>query len=64
MTGALNQRTVVDAINAVGSGFVPGLTFGVRLNAQKHDGADAVRTMVWLDSCSCFRYSGQPYSPF
>jgi hypothetical protein len=62
--GALNQQTALAAINAMGATFQPGTTFSVNITANKHDGAEAVRNMAFLQSCGCFRYTSKPYDPY
>ena len=64
ISGPLNQQTALAAINAVGTHFVPSLTFGLNITAQRHDGADLVRNMAFQDSCTCYRYTSQPYNPY
>lgn len=64
ITGPLNQQTALAAINAVGTRYSPMLTFGLNINAQRHDGAVLVRNMAFQDSCTCYRYTSQPYNPY
>lgn len=64
ITGPLNQQTALAAINAVGAHFVPSLTFGLNITAQRHDGATLVRNMAFQDGCTCYRYTSQPYNPY
>jgi hypothetical protein len=64
ITGPLNQQTALAAINALGTRYKPMLTFGLDITAQRHDGAYLVRNMAFQDSCTCYRYTSQPYNPY
>ncbi|HVI17145.1 MAG TPA: hypothetical protein VM712_02145, partial [Gaiellales bacterium] len=64
ITGPLNQQTALAAINALGTRYTPMLTFGLNITAQRHDGAYLVRNMAFQDSCTCYRYTSQPYNPY
>jgi len=64
ITGPLNQQTALAAMNATGTRFTSSITFGVDLTASRHDAADLVRNMAFQTSCSCFRYTSNPYNPY
>ena len=64
ITGPLNQQTALAAINALGTHYTPMLTFGLDITAGRHDGASLVRNMAFQDSCTCYRYTSQPYNPY
>jgi hypothetical protein len=63
VTGPLNQQTALAAINSSGSSYQPLSTFGLTLNAQRHDGASKVANMAFVPSCTCYRYTSAPYAP-
>lgn len=63
MTGPLNQRTALEAIDSVGSSFADLTTFGVTYTASQHDGATLVRNVAFVQSCTCYRYTSSPYNP-
>jgi hypothetical protein len=64
VTGPLNRTTALAAINGIGTAFAPSVTFGLDINANKHDGADLVRNMQFQDGCKCFRYTSRAYNPY
>lgn len=59
----LNQRTAVDAINAVGN-YTPIETFGVHVSASQHDGLELIRNIAFVTSCDCYRYTSAPYNAY
>lgn len=63
VTGPLNERSALAAIDNVGSSFDDLTTFGTYLSASQHDGAQLVRNIAFVPSCTCYRYTSQPYNP-
>ncbi|HVB26975.1 MAG TPA: hypothetical protein VNE21_03560 [Mycobacteriales bacterium] len=63
ITGPLNQKTALAAIDAIGSRYTPLSTFGVYLSSTRHDGASLVSNAAFVASCTCYRYTGSPYNP-
>jgi hypothetical protein len=61
ISGPLNQATALAAINAVGSSFLPAETFGAYLSSSRHDGMSHVANVIFVESCTCYRYIGTPY---
>jgi ABC-type branched-subunit amino acid transport system substrate-binding protein len=57
--GASDARSLMSAINGLGSRFVaPGTVAGrSRFGPDRHDGGDAVRVFAYLPSCQCIRYT-------
>ncbi|HEV7680330.1 MAG TPA: hypothetical protein VGQ42_17350 [Candidatus Dormibacteraeota bacterium] len=52
----LSSAGLLQAVNALGSGYSAPDTFQVTLGPNKHDGADAVRDLAYDGSCGCFLY--------
>jgi hypothetical protein len=59
----LNQRTAVDAIDAIGN-YTPIETFGVHVSASQHDGLELVRNTSFYSSCDCYRYTSGSYNAY
>ena len=60
--GPLNQQTALAAINAMGSTYKSSVTFGIDINAGRHDGGTLVRNMAFNTSCSCYEYTSGSYN--
>ena len=61
INGPLNQQTALAAINAMGSSYLSSVTFGIDINANRHDGATLVRNMAFNTGCSCYEYTSSSY---
>lgn len=61
--GAINQQSVLAAINSTGTGYTSLLNFGDDFAPSRHDGPDLIRNMSFQTSCSCFKYTTSPYNP-
>lgn len=61
--GALNQGTVMSAIDALGTRYSSDVSFGTDFSATRHDGVYLVRDMAFEGSCGCYRYTSAPYNP-
>src|SRR5205823_6610737 len=60
-TGTLTADSFMAAVNAVGTSVTSPSAYGVRLAANQHDGIAEARSMSFVDSCTCFRYTSDPY---
>jgi hypothetical protein len=49
------------AVETLGTSYDSPFTFRTRFAPGRHDGADAYRGATYVDSCSCFEYSGPTY---
>lgn len=63
LTGGLDQQTALAAIDRLGSSFPDLTTFGTYFSASQHDGAELVRNIAFVPSCSCYRYDSPAYNP-
>jgi hypothetical protein len=61
--GPLNQQTIIAAINRVGTHYTSLINFGINLTAARHDAPYLVRNMSFVESCSCYKFSGTTYNP-
>jgi hypothetical protein len=57
----LNNDNFMAAVNTIGTSFQPLNTYLSRLSASQHDGASAVRNEAFFDSCTCYKYTSNPY---
>lgn len=58
----LSPSSVQQGIDAVGARFDSPLTFGERFGPNRHAGAAVYRPVAFLNSCSCFAYTGKDVS--
>ncbi len=63
VTGPLNQKNALAAIEAMGSSFQPAETFGIDLSPSQRDGLQLVANMSFSSSCACYQYTSSPYKP-
>jgi hypothetical protein len=57
----LNADNFMAGVNQMGTSFQPLDTYLSRLSASQHDGASAVRNEAFFDSCTCYKYTSNPY---
>ena len=60
-SAVLNNDNFMAAVNTMGTSFQPLNTYLSRLTNTQHDGASAVRNEAFFDSCTCYRYTSNPY---
>ena len=58
---ALTQQNFMATVAQIGSSFHSDVTYGEYISATHHDGLAGARTMKFLDSCTCYRYTSKPY---
>jgi len=54
--GELSPAGFRRGLEALGTSFLPTLTYRSKFSATKHDGAGAIRDYVYDDPCGCFRF--------
>ena len=47
--------------NGLGTDYESTITFGVQFGPRQHSGAVAARNLAYVDSCTCYRYTGPPF---
>jgi len=57
----LIAQNFIATVDRLGSSFHSDVTYGTFLSATHHDGLAGARTMKFLDSCTCYRYTSKPY---
>ena len=57
----LSVNNFMAGINRVGSGFASPNAYGVNLSPTQHDGIAAARNMKFVDSCTCYKWTSDPY---
>ena len=57
----LTADAFIAGVNALGDSFASPSSYGIHLSSQQHDGIGAVRTIEFVDSCTCYRYTSDPY---
>jgi hypothetical protein len=63
VSGPLNQATALAAINSVGTSYPIISNFENNFTPNQHDGPYFVRNAAFVNSCSCFKYTSNPYNP-
>jgi hypothetical protein len=63
VSGPLNQATALAAINSVGTTYPIISNFENNFTQNQHDGPYFVRNAAFVTSCSCFKYTSNPYNP-
>jgi hypothetical protein len=48
-------------VNTMGTSFQSLNTYMSRLTPTQHDGASAVRGQAFFESCTCYKYTSNPY---
>src|SRR5205085_2981766 len=48
------------AVEALGTSYNSPWTFATRFGPGRYDGAHQARSLAFVDSCACYRYSGNP----
>lgn len=61
VTGTLTVDAVIDQVNRLGYGYGSPLSFFNYFSPTRHDGAAGVRTIYYVDSCSCYRFDEGAY---
>jgi hypothetical protein len=51
------STTLLDVVNRLGNSYHPAGSYAATLGAAKHDGASQYRDFVFVDSCTCVRYT-------
>ena len=59
---SLTLATVKAGGEALGDRYIPTGTFSAFFGPHRHDGASTARDLVFDSTCTCFRYSGAPFS--
>ena len=54
----LSQQGLISGVQALGSSFQSALTYSPTFAPTKRYGADRVRSYAYVDSCTCFRFTG------
>ena len=57
----LSINNFMVGINKVGSSFASTSAFAVHLSESQHDGVAAARNMKFVDSCTCYKWTSDPY---
>jgi hypothetical protein len=58
--GAVQSRSLLAAVEAMGTAYRSVGTFATRFGPARHDGASMVRDFRWSTQCSCFAYISAP----
>lgn len=61
--GPLNQASAEAAINALGTAYPVITTFEDNFSPSQHDGPYYVRNAAFNSSCTCYKYTSNPYHP-
>jgi len=61
LAGSISTDAMSLGANALGSSFESPLTFGVHFDANHHAGAVAARNFAYVDGCTCYHYTSQPF---
>jgi hypothetical protein len=56
----INAGNYIAGLNKLGTSFASPVDLGDNFNPAEHDGAALVGDMVFVGSCTCFRYVGSP----
>jgi hypothetical protein len=59
--GALNWSNFTTGVNAIGWGFQSPSNYAVHFSSTQHDGVSAVRNAKFVNSCSCYEWTTDPY---
>jgi hypothetical protein len=62
VNGLISADTFLAGVHGLGTGFLAADPFQTRFDATHHDGISQAADMVYLDECSCFRYTSAPYA--
>jgi len=57
ITGPLTTAVLAQQIDNLGGGYSPSLSYRAYFSGTHRDGAVALRTFAFVDSCSCLRYT-------
>lgn len=61
VSGPLTVDAVIDQVNRLSYGYGSPLSFFNYFSPTRHDGAAGVRTIHYVDSCSCYRFDEGAY---
>ena len=61
-TAPLTVDNFMAGVNALGGSYGPVSAYGTHFSPTQHDGISAARNVEFVDSCTCFRYTSDPYS--
>ena len=59
---AITTGTFLAGVHAMGTRFEGGDSMGLRFGPAQHDGVAMAADAAYVESCTCFRYTGSPYS--
>jgi hypothetical protein len=57
----ITSDNFIAGVNALGWSYSSAMAYAVHLSPTQHDGNAAARNMKFVDSCECYRWSGDPY---
>jgi hypothetical protein len=57
----ITSDNFIAGVNALGWSYTSPMAYAVHLSATQHDGTAAARNQKFVDSCECFRWTGDPY---
>lgn len=58
---SLTSDNFMVAVNEVGWGFSSPNAYGVHFSSTQHDGLAAARNMKFVESCTCYKWTSDPY---
>lgn len=57
----LNAPNFTAAVNTIGWDFQSASAYAVHFSAAQHDGISAARNQKFVESCNCYKWTGDPY---